>query len=590
MPAIQGDITAFVFRERHPYAVEDFQRARIRIRYDDELGASVDEETRGGDGEQAPESSLERTRKVIEYLQKLQIGDSFVLSPCKQREKAVASASRFQFTYVGLLSVSGYLFIVLPKYYQDITSDVLHGHGERILQEFPVILQTIRKYNNDPKHNGEMSGFAYAIDDNSGYDNVIELYRFLLEDYAEHGPYRSVRRMYEHNGSGEIDWNRTVHQMLPMYSDGAPVYTDFISMRSTADISTAISDIQQAMVSDISRRLTDSGIGELLQLPLSEPSKATLSDLGDFDVIRRILRKELRVQFVTRNRLLLQAMLRYLDGSAPGRILPMLAEGTCSFQLVWEDVCKVVFDDDERLHGTQPPRWEFDDPLDWCSGHTTRKRWLCDRASDADDVDVSEDSSEAEGSPLLPDVVTSNVDGSQLYILDAKYYVPKYSKPKKDASGDKNDLRRTTASIAHAPGLKDIVKQYFYLLALLPQENHDFDNVDDAESAEDSGAALNLTIAGNAFVMPGQIPIVIDGEDETLSAGDSLVPSGRRMVVARGCVYFPFMNQRLARLHGNGTPSAIMLFELDPEQALRWYLRGKDSARSQKLLKNMFGS
>lgn len=587
MTQLHRIIADCVFREQQPYTLAELRRARIAPTDGGSVSAPA--------GSSGSDVSLLALR---DYLLSLRINNSPVFQQYAGNTPGISTADTYRFNFVGLLNVGQFMFLVLPKYYRGVTPDIIRGHETHMLDEFAAILDAIRQYLRNPKHKNDAIGFGYeaGTDNNSG--NLIDLYRFLLEDFTENGLYHSSRRITELNGLGEIDWNRTVNQIVPLRSASSkPVYVDIVSTRSTADTTTIIRSIQAAVITDISRYLESSGLNMLFHLPTAEPSPKTLSELGDRDQLCRLLWKELHIQFVTRKRLLLRALIQYLEMYSSGQIMPLLAQGTCSFNLVWEDACKVMFNDEESLHATQPPQWDYHEPLDWADDHrwTTTKTQISASEITEDDSDEAHN---AAGSPLEPDVVALNRDGSRRYIIDAKYYIPRYRPVFPSERG-----KKPKGQVDHTPGLKDIVKQYFYLMALMPQEMSEGTVVNVAASDEDGGISRSSAdsrpsvIAGNAFVMPGQIPLIPElhslGDADERNAEHSTEPyvpprEHRKLLVRRGATYFPFMEKRLQAIYGEDVPSSIALFEMDPEQALRLYVGEPDKTAGLERLASMF--
>lgn len=575
-----SDIANFFFREQQEYSTDDLARANVALTAPSQGAATTSDD--GADSQGAVTADIEQ---LIRHLLRLQINRTSIFTVSKGSSETISESNTYQFNYVGILTIGPYMFAVLPKYYREVTPENITGHEPAVLDEFATIMGAIRRYNTDPAHKHNTIGFDYeaAVDNSDG--NLIDLYRFLLNDYAENGLYQSTRRITELNGYGEIDWNRTVNQIMPMRTPSRkPVYVDVVSTRSTVDTTTIIRSIQAAVITDISHYLESSGLNALFRLPTAEPSPKTLAEIGDSDQLLRLLWKELRVQFVTRKRLLLRALIQYLEVRSSGRSMPLLAQGTCSFNLVWEDVCKKLFNDEEELHKTDNPIWRYVEPLAWAATapEPSEKTFIDAEETSEDDTDTQS----AESSPLEPDVVALDKDGGKRYIIDAKYYVPNYKR-----AAASTGQKKPKGKVTRTPGLKDIVKQYFYLLALMPQETKS----DPEKTAKDS-----VRVSGNAFVMPGQIPLIPDAEDGDAKARKSTKPlntnedfptrTNRKLLTRRGTTCFPFMQQHLHRIYDKDVPWTIAIFEMDPEQALRLYQSEEGTSHEQgmKRLRAMF--
>ncbi|MBW3081738.1 LlaJI family restriction endonuclease [Bifidobacterium saguinibicoloris] len=582
MNAQSPDIAHFLFREQQEYSADDLTRANVALTTLGQGDAVTTDDSEG-----KPETSAIDIEQLIRYLLRLQINRTSIFTIGKGSSGTITESNTYQFNFVGILTVGPYLFAVLPKYYRGVAPENIIGHGPEVLEEFATIMGAIRQYNADPAHKHDTIGFDYEASVDNSDGNLIDLYRFLLNDYAENGLYQSTRRITELNGYGEIDWNRTVNQIMPMRTASRkPVYVDVISTRSTADTTTIIRTIQAAVITDISHYLESSGLNTLFRLPTAEPSPKTLAEIGNADQLLRLLWKELRVQFVTRKRLLLRALIQYLEVRSSGQSMPLLAQGTCSFNLVWEDVCKRLFNDEEELHKTDKQLWKYVEPLAWAAtSPEPSEKHLIDAETSENDADTQS----AESSPLEPDVVARDKNDTKRYIIDAKYYIPNYA-PITPPKQQKKQEDKPKGRVTRSPGLKDLIKQYFYLMALMPSE---------VESSQEASKTV-VPIAGNAFVMPGQIPLIPDAEDGDAKTGTTTkspktiehIPmrADRKLLTRRGATYLPFMQQHLEKIYGKSVPWTIAVFEMDPEQALRLYQSEDGTSHKQGLnrLKTMF--
>lgn len=488
------------------------------------------------------------TTSVINMLSSMRIGQKSLLKSVK---------GGYRFNYVGVLAIDGFLFPILPKYYTYEPKE--HIPAKPAAASLIEVLTAIHKYlSSHPTKQDEIT-FSPADIQQPIVQNQLGLYRFLLEDYAQNGPYTNSRKIREFNGEGEIDWPRTIGQITPVMSNDSPAYMELITSRRTRESSNFIARIQLAMLTEISDFIESTGLNGILHMPLVRNSHKNLDDVGDTAMLVRRLQQELSIQFETRKKLLLSNMLNYLRNYSPADRSSILAEGTGSFDRVWEDICQQIFHHDERI--TLPkPMWEFFPQLEWNSSSNLTSQAVNDanadeaKAAQENDIPGEGTTAEANSSTLIPDVINTAELNTQssIYILDAKYYMPEYK-----YSDSEN------GQITGQPGIGDLIKQYFYMMALhqeLPLK-------------EDKNATGPIGILGNAFILPSQRAL----EDE----GDS---SERYLLVQRGQVSLKFMNNI-----DKGFPKHILLFELDAEQATNMYLTGiPDAAKALEYLRQMF--
>ncbi|KFI52737.1 LlaJI family restriction endonuclease [Bifidobacterium biavatii] len=466
---------------------------------------------------------MDDRRRIVRLLRNMSVGRRNML--------AKLDGNRYQFRYVGVVAVHECVFAILPKYYAPQSASAHDITMQEAIPPLVDVLEAIERYAKDNQQDKIL--FNPVMENVEVEQNTMGLYRSLLEDYAEYGAYTNTRQLHEYNGDGEIDWTRTIARVAPVMQRHRPAYMEMITSRRTHEQSNVIARIQQAMVTEISNIVATTGMNAIFRLPLMRPSTESLADLGGVSYLISVIEKERSVQFETRKKMLLHNMLLYLSSRSPAECTKVFAEGTGSFNLVWEGICKSVFADDgaDMPH----PRWTYRTSrrLLWPSGNSVH-----DTVNGSQDEKDAGDESDAQGTrldanvhTLIPDVVT-NVNDTECYILDAKYYVPRY----RDADGNGK------GGIAGAPGISDIIKQYFYMMALQNRNDHP------------------RKVLGNAFIIPGRI-----------SPGERDTPF---FLAQRGHVSLDFMKDVQGNLH------RIPMFEMNPEQAIRLYISGNGSKRN----------
>lgn len=338
----------------------------------------------------------------------------------------------YQFNWVGLAATEDWMFVCYPKY--------LRGEGltkEDIDCRMRLILRVLRRQAGTTRIN-------HMAEEGPHSNDKLSVMLRLLDLFDEHGEYSNYEQTYETNGSGVIDWNRTVGRHLPLLPNGRPVYTEFETRKTRRNEADFIMRLHRAMLTECSRLLAESGIGEMLGLSEVLLSDEEIDDLGDEGVLAWHIERERSVQFVTWKQDVLDAMALYLLGREANVALEEVQSlGTSNFCHVWEKTCKVAFGDllDKRLR--QLPialagdwREKRDQTL---LGVIPRPKWerCCDDGYAAcGDVDT-----------LIPDAVSffDGADAKKFCIFDAKYYVPSGS-----------------GKMKGQPGVESVTKQLLY--------------------------------------------------------------------------------------------------------------------------------
>lgn len=249
-----------------------------------------------------------------------------------------------------------------------------------------------------------------------------------MDDFIKHGRYFSRQEVHAEQGEGEIDWDETISNSPVMLQRGRPVYLSSIIIDQRLHSNTDIARLHVAVLSEITRRIEQ--LDPIGVLGIARPvvhSEVELSVLGDKDSLLRVIDAERRRQYEDRKLRLLDLLDRYINAFYdPSPVVEHTLAGTTNFDIVWERMCAWFFRDafHTNLMVTNAPRWTY----------------MLDGIGEA--VSVSGSGS------LIPDTVT--VDDGDLYIFDAKYYVPIFG----------------ATSIARQPGATDVAKQLMYVPAV----------------------------------------------------------------------------------------------------------------------------
>ena len=267
----------------------------------------------------------------------------------------------------------------------------------------------------------------------------------LLELYAEYGVYSNYVEGRELNGSGTIDWGRTISNHLPLLSGGRPIYVEYETRKTLRDESDFITRLHRAVLTECSRQLFDAHVGDLLSLDEVELSVEEVSDFGDSESLKWRLERERDSQFVDWKAAVLDLLWRYLlNRESTTEYDEISALGSSSFFHLWEMACKTAFGDelDSKLGKLGFPlkgEW-IERKRDTLLGIIESPKWEQRR----DERYVECDSV----ATLIPDTIAfaTDEDGRRVFaIYDAKYYVPEVAR-----------------KIEKQPGLESVTKQFLY--------------------------------------------------------------------------------------------------------------------------------
>ena len=285
--------------------------------------------------------------------------------------------------------------------------------------------------------------------------------------------------------------------------------------------------LHECVLTKCSRELQDIGVLDLLDIAPAELCARDFSDFGDIAYIKNRLDAEIKNQFVTRKQNLLKTMRAFLDEAESEKIADSLCfYGTNAFNMVWESACSVIFDDVKKEgiarleqrgilnfknYARNPKRLKNCDTLE---SFIEKAKWEFHGKV----VESSE--------TLRPDIIA--IRGGVFYILDGKYYVPKYERN----------------AISNQPGIQDVVKQFAYHKAF-----HHFLQLSSLEKV------------ANAFLLPQTFPN--DGEHVRCAGQVKL---------------------RIMQSFAMETLCPISLVELNPDFVFEQYVRGKKvSAELEKI-------
>lgn len=361
----------------------------------------------------------------------------------------------YQFRFVGLVLMYDTLIVAYPKYFRDrVPTD----------NELRLILRILRR-------DAGIAVVTSLEDSGSAADDKLSVMLALLDLYGEHGEYSCYLEGLELNGSGSIDWSRTINGHLPILSNGQPIYTEHETRKTFRDESDYITRLHRTVLTACSREFRETGIDKLLSLDEVWLSDEEIEDFGDADTLSWRLERERTIQFIDWKLLTLDLLERFLlNRESEVHSDEVRALGTTSFYNVWENACKIAFGDAlkrtlDKLGLVIESEWDADrhKKLGEIIPRPQWERWLGDSFAKRESTDT-----------LIPDTVAvaEGPNGKRLFcIYDAKHYVPS-----------------TNGKMKHQPGLESLIKQFLYQSAYREFiEAHEFDRV------------------VNAFLVPGSV-------------------------------------------------------------------------------------
>jgi hypothetical protein len=334
------------------------------------------------------------------------------------------------FTFVGIMIVSGIVLKCYPKY--------IFKNDTPLLQ-LKQILKVIEKQNKKEQfikfHNESLENSSY---------NLLATILYLYNDYNEYGIYTTTQDIFEVNGNGEINWDKTINETFTLISNNKPFYPELITRKKIDDDNDYFKILHEVILTQCSKQLKKTGLLELFEFEELNLIEKRIDDLGDKDYILNKILKELNVQFNTRKQLLLKTMYAYIASESElGVNSDFSLYGTNSFHVIWENLCAEVFNNmlNKKLS-------ELSLPLKLKQEYNENHKLI----SIIEKPNWNNKYGEFESDTLIPDLISIYKDNNQEHkfiIFDAKYYT----------------IKINGKSIVGQPGIESVTKQYLYQLA-----------------------------------------------------------------------------------------------------------------------------
>lgn len=344
----------------------------------------------------------------------------------------------YVFTFVGVIVVAGRALKCYPKYILD---------KEEPKEELHQVLKVLEKYNSK-----EQIIRMFNDSSESSSFNLLAVLLFLIQDYYENGVYSNTEEVIESNGSGEILWDKTINETFTLLSDNRPYYINLQTKKRSLNDFDYFKRLHECILTKASRELIEADLLDLFDITAIDLTDETIDEFGDDEYILYRIENELNTQFNTRKQLVLKIIYAYISHNGNLYDTDCLSMfGTNSFNLVWESVCKEIFDDklDKKLG-------EITLPISLCSHYSPEQRLI-----DIIEKPLWTATGLTATDTLIPDLIA--VSEEQFIIFDAKYYnahLENQERPKGQ------------------PGIESVTKQYLYQLAYNDFiNNHNFISV-----------------------------------------------------------------------------------------------------------------
>lgn len=369
----------------------------------------------------------------------------------------------YVFTFVGVITVSGRVLKCYPKYLLNASEPKNELRQVlKVLEKYNAKEQIIRMFNDS----SESQSF-----------NLLAVLLFLLHDYYENGSYNNTEDIIESNGSGEILWDKTINETFTMLSNNRPYYVDLQTKKSVTDDFDFFKRLHECILTMASKELQDADLLDLFEITELDLSDEHQDDFGEKEYLLYRIENELNVQFNTRKQFVLKTIYAYIEHS--GHLFDMdcfSMFGTNSFNLVWENICANIMDNQLDV-----PLGQIKLPITLQAGYDRKIKLI-----DLIEKPLWTATGKTAKDTLIPDLISIVAvdNGFQFIIFDAKYY---------------NALLEDNQRPKAQPGIESVTKQYLYQLAY-----------------QKFIADHRFSEAKNCFLMPTEKDEIIDKGEVTM--------------------------------------------------------------------------
>lgn len=309
-----------------------------------------------------------------------------------------------KFHFVGILCYKSEILCILPKYYKNYMDKIACIND--VLRVYDKFYKSI-----DLKYPGVM------FLPNEEEFSELTFTKYLIDDFYQNGLYQKVIYRDSYNGSGSIDWQRTINGVQPSVSEGYPIYFNTINRESVNNNYNFIVRLHDELLRYLGNKYEilwnckfDNSKFECLQ--------ELIEDFEGTENILSTLNDEMHQVFGERDIELLQHFMRYFEGKGSDSKEDLILYGSNAFDKVWEYGCGYVFNNEYSTIKEKMPA------VEWINNKN--ELYYNDQ------------------NKLEPDIIYSNQD--YVLVLDGKYY----------------NILWENERVSGNPGTYDIVKQYVY--------------------------------------------------------------------------------------------------------------------------------
>ena len=288
-------------------------------------------------------------------------------------------------TFVGLRCSDGDISINFPIGYHISEDD--NELRKDIMLLFTTLSANTKRKESDVLRQGN------AFDE---MEFPLQSYLYLIKDFFARGYYKEQEVSYKVAKKGKINWNRTI-KTQKSYVQGTDVfYLDFVTKNDRVKENELITLIHEYCVYESFEQM-----GWLFTRIMPEKPRIIKRDR----IFRSVLKEKLANTYNDKNRILFRHMLAIIDFEGDRNSDKTYRYGTYRFEYVWEKMIDKVFGIENKADYFPKTSW-----------------WI--------------DKTKHENASLEPDTIM--ISGTNVYILDAKYY--KYG-----VTGNTRDLPESTS-------------------------------------------------------------------------------------------------------------------------------------------------
>ena len=373
--------------------------------------------------------------EVKDLIETLKYNNRKIIIPyIDENEEDDDQSGKYSFNFVGIVIYKDFVIKCYPKYLNEEYSDL---EKDEILK---TIIQVLRKYGRSEK-----GVIGMSIEEQNKKFNFLSVIAFILTDFIDNGLYSNQNEIYEVNGEGEIDWDKTVNETTAFMVNKKPFYFDMITRNDINNEIDFFRQMHKYVITQCSRVLKQTGLTDILSLPLIEFDVDEFLFYDEEYVLNQIV-KELNVQFVSRKQVVLKTLYSYFSRKQDyEKHSNMSLFGTMSFNLVWEKMCAFVLNNQlnnriDRIDGIDKQTLTSGIAKEKLSALIPFPHWIPKEGMEY---------RKPKKTIQLDLISIFRKDAKRYFVIwDAKYY----------------NLILTNEKLEHNPGVEDVIKQYIYYL------------------------------------------------------------------------------------------------------------------------------